>query len=152
MCILNQHHLKCRTLEKFSLPLNISLPCTYISQYKAGRENHFPSSSVDLWETRHFTEKFWKKIGGKIYLSNVNKQNQVYNKKYRRKPRSNYKGLFYKPGFKQSLLIAQSHFKTTKARQTLLSLVLTANQLSDESKAMILTKISYIQCSNCLTS
>lgn len=51
---------------------------------------------------------------GKIHLSNVNEQTQVYNKKYRRKPRNNYKRLFYKPGFKQSPLISQLHFKLPK--------------------------------------
>lgn len=51
---------------------------------------------------------------GKISLSNVNKQTRVYNKKIQKKTKKQLQRTSYKPGFKQSLLIAQLHLKLSK--------------------------------------
>lgn len=70
---------------------------------------------MDIQETRHFTEKYWKENVGEN-LSVKCKQTQVYNKKNTEENQETTTKDFFKKktGLKQSPLIAQLHFKLLK--------------------------------------
>lgn len=87
--------MKCRTLEKYSLPFNVSLPCTYISQYKAGKKINSP---LPLWIYKRpgtSLKNIGKKMWGKINLSNVNKHRYI-TKKIQKKTKKQLQRTFLK--------------------------------------------------------